>query len=210
MCRKKNLTKQKIMEQEFKTYKNNLLKLTRASKFNHYNNYFQDNRLNLFKTWEGIRDIINITKKSKNNINSIQVNGKDITDPAIIANEFNNHFTTIAKQIEAKLIAPNLYFSNYLSEHVEETLTFRAMNELEVTSIINSLNGRKEFGPVSIPTIFLKLFKNELSKPISLLANISIDILFPNILKTANVTPIFKNDDVALCNNYQPISILPT
>ena len=40
MCRKKNLTKQKIMEQEFKTYKNNLLKLTRASKFNHYNNYF--------------------------------------------------------------------------------------------------------------------------------------------------------------------------
>ena len=208
MCRTKDLTKCKIIEQEFKTYKNNLLKLTRASKFNHYNNYFQDNRLNLFKTWEGIRDIIKITKKSKNNINSIQVNGRDITDPAIIANEFNNHFTTIAKEIEAKLIAPNLHFSNYLSEPVEETLTFRATNELEVTSIINSLNARKAFGPASIPTNFLKLFKNELSKPISLLANISIDIMFPNILKTANVTPIFKNDDPALCNNYRPISLL--
>ena len=33
--------------------------------------------------------------------------------------------------------------------------------------------------------------------------------MFPNILKTANVTPIFKNDDPALCNNYQPISLLP-
>ena len=56
MCRTKDLTKCKIIE-EFKTYKNNLLKLTRASKFNHYNNYyFQANRLNLFKTWEGIRD----------------------------------------------------------------------------------------------------------------------------------------------------------
>ena len=87
-------------------------------------------------------------------INSIQVNGgKDITDPAIIANEFNNHFTTIAKEIEAKLIAPNLHFSNYLSEPVEETLTFRATNELEVTSIINSLNARKAFGPARIPTI---------------------------------------------------------
>ena len=32
--------------------------------------------------------------------------------------------------------------------------------------------------------------------------------MFPNILKTANVTPIFKNDDLALCNNYQPISLL--
>ena len=84
-------------------------------------------------------------------------------------------------------------------------------NELEVKSIINSLNTRKAFGSASIPTNFLKLFKDELSKPISLLANISLHTsMFPNILKTANVTPIFKNDDVALCNNYQPISILPT
>ena len=65
MCRSKNLTKRKIIEQEFKTYKSNPLKLIRVSKFNHYNNYFQENRFNLFKTWEGIRDIIKITKKSK-------------------------------------------------------------------------------------------------------------------------------------------------
>ena len=208
MCRTKNPTKRKLIEQQFKTYKNNLLKLTRASKFNHYNNYFQENRLNLFKTWEGIRDIINITKKSKSSINSIQVNGKDITDPAIIANEFNNHFTTIAKQIEAKLIKPNFYFSNYLSEPVPETLTFRATNELEVISIISSLNAKKAFGLASIPNNFLKLFKNELSKPISLLANISFNTsMFSNILKTANATPIFKNDDPALCSNYRPISL---
>ena len=40
MRRTKNLTKRKIIAQKFKTYKNNLLKLTRARKFNHYNNYF--------------------------------------------------------------------------------------------------------------------------------------------------------------------------
>ena len=34
---------------------------------------------------------------------------------AIIANELN-HFTANAQQIEAKLIKPNLHFSNYLSE----------------------------------------------------------------------------------------------
>ena len=136
MRRTKDLTKHKKIEQEFKTYKNYLLRITRTSKFKHYNNYFQENRLNLFKTWEGIRDTINITKKSKNNINFIQVNGRDITDPAII--EFNNYFTTIAKQIDAKLITPNSHFSNYLSEPIEETLTFRATDKLEVTSIINS------------------------------------------------------------------------
>ena len=47
--------------------------------------------------------------------------------------------------------------------------------------------------------IFKKLFKNELNKPISLLANISLDTsIFPNILKTANVVPILKNDELAL------------
>ena len=162
-----------------------------------------------FKTWDGIRDIINITKKSKNYINSIQVNGRGVTDPAFIANEFNNQFTTIAKQIKAKLITPKFHFSNYLSEPVEETLTFGATDKLEVTSIINSLNAGKAFGPASIPNNFLKLFKNELRKFILLLANISFNIsMFPNIFKTANVTPIFKNDDPALCNNYQPISLL--
>ena len=137
MCRTKDLTKRKIIAQEFQIHKNNLIKLIRAGKFKHYNNYFQGNRRNLFKTWEGIADIINITKKSKNNINSIQANCRDITDPAIIANEFKNQFTTIAKPIEEKLFTPNFHFPNYLSEPVEETLTFRATNELYVTSIIN-------------------------------------------------------------------------
>ena len=65
--------------------------------------------------------------------------------------------------------------------------------------IINSLNARKAFGPGSIPNNFLKLFKNELSKAISLLA-ISLDTsMFPNILERANITPIFKKDDPTLC-----------
>ena len=84
------------------------------------------------------------------------------------------------------------------------------MNELEVTSIINSLNAKKAFGPASTPTNFLKLFKNELSKPISLLANIFLDTsMFPNILKTANAAPTFNLKMMMLqCNNYRAISLL--
>ena len=50
MCQTKEPTKHKKIEQKFKTYKNKLLKLTTTSKFNSYNNYFEENRLNLFKT----------------------------------------------------------------------------------------------------------------------------------------------------------------
>ena len=73
MCQTKDRTRRKKIQEELQTYKNNLLKLIRTSKFNHYNNYFQENRLNSIRTCEKSRDIINITKKSKNNINSVSV-----------------------------------------------------------------------------------------------------------------------------------------
>ena len=99
-----------------------------------------------------------------------------------------------------------LFFKFNLSEPVEEI--FRVTDKLEVIFIINSLNSRKAFGPPSILNNLLKLFKNEQSKPISLLANISFNMsMLPNILKT-NLNPIFKNDDPAQCNNYWPVSLL--
>ena len=89
-----------------------------------------------------------------------------MTELLYMANELNNHFTTLAKRMETKLIKPKLHFPYYLSETVEETLTFRLTDELELTSINNSLNARKAFGPASIPNNFLvKLFKNKLSNP---------------------------------------------
>ena len=49
---------------------------------------------------------------------------------------------------------------------------------------------------------FLKLLKNEVGNLIYFLANISFNVsIFPNILKTANVTPIFKNDKPDLCSS---------
>ena len=60
-------------------YRNIILKLTWKSKANHFNKYFQDNKLNIFKTWEGIREIINISKNRSNIINFIQIKKKTVS-----------------------------------------------------------------------------------------------------------------------------------
>ena len=53
------------------------------------------------------------------------------------------------------------------------------------------------------------MFQTSLSKPISLIANLSfLTGIFPANLKTANVIPIFKKDDHTSCNNYCPVSLL--
>ena len=57
MCRTKNPLKREELVNKVKTYKKYILSLTRKSKANHFNNFFQENKLNLFKTWEGIREL---------------------------------------------------------------------------------------------------------------------------------------------------------
>ena len=63
MCCSKDPLNKKELETKVKNYKQVLLKLTRNSKANHFNNFFCENKLNLFKTWEVIREIINTSKK---------------------------------------------------------------------------------------------------------------------------------------------------
>ena len=208
MCRTKDPLKREELVNKVKTYKKYILHLTRKSKANHFNN-FQENKLNLFKTWEGIRKIINVTTKGSKEINCIQIGNKTINNPTKIANNFNNHFTSIAEKIEDNLVKSKFNYSKYLSNPNEYSFFMKPTNAEEVLCEITKLKNNKSIGPCSIPLKFLKLFKTILSEPISLIANISFSTgTFPSTLKTANVIPIYKKEDHTLCNNYHPISLL--
>ena len=57
---------QEFFQCPFKDYRNT----------NHFHRYFNDDKLNIFKAWEGIREIINISIKGSNSINYIQIGKK--------------------------------------------------------------------------------------------------------------------------------------
>ena len=134
---------------------------------------------------------------------------KEINNPSKIANNFNNHFTSIAEKIEDNLVKSKFNYSKYLSNPNEYSFFMKPTNAEEVLCEITKLKNNKSIGPCSIPLKFLKLFKTTLSEPISLKANIPFSTgTFPSTLKTANVTPIYKKEDHTLCNNYRPISLL--
>ena len=172
-----------------------------SSKANHFKNFFQENKLNLFKVWEGIRKIINLTIKGSKEINCIQVGNKTINNPFKIAINFNNHFTwKIAEKIEDNLIKSK-FISKCLSNPNKYSF-IKPTNAGEVLCEINKLKNNKSIGPSSIPLKFLKLFKTTLSEPMSLIANMSFSTgTFPPTLKTANVIPIYKKDNHTRCNN---------
>ena len=111
------------------------LKLIRASKANHFNKFFIENKLNLFKTWEGIREITNISKKGNKVIICIQ-NGNNMTvnSSKEIAEELDNHFTSITKNIEKKPIKPNCDFSKFLKNSNKDFFFITPTNKEEVAS----------------------------------------------------------------------------
>ena len=66
----------------------------------HYQKYFETNTLNLRKTWEGIREVINIRKKKGETISTLNSDNGIINEGRKISEHFNKHFHNIAKTIE--------------------------------------------------------------------------------------------------------------
>ena len=162
------------------------------------------------KTWNGIREVINIrTKEIIFNYVSDQFNNTTITDSKLIANLFNNHFTSIAQNMEQKIITSKSKYSDYLKNPCQKTFFLTPLNEQEVLQTIKLLKRNKAYGPFSIPDRFLKLFQKELSQPMSLIINLSfLTGTSLVILKIANVISFFKKKDPSLCTNHRPISLL--
>ena len=77
--------------------------------------------------------------------------------------------------------------------------------------MLRKLNVSKSSGIDSLGPRILKLAAPVIAKPIAHLINKSIEEgIFPNDLKIAKITPIFKKGERSDPGNYRPISILPT
>ena len=81
----------------------------------------------------------------------------------------------------------------------------------EVEKQIGKLNPRKATTSNNIPTKLLKENSDICSTVLHKLINTSITSgTFPDQLKIADISPVFKKDDATNAKNYRPISVLPS
>ena len=99
-CRNPNEKTQ--LKNDFNAKKNEITRLTRNNKKDYYDRYFTKHKKNLSKTWQGIKEIINIKTKTSDYPSCIIVDGVTITDPSEIASKFNDFYTSIADDILQK------------------------------------------------------------------------------------------------------------
>ena len=90
-------------------------------------------------------------------------------------------------------------------------MKMKFVKEEAVDLIINKLKNKTSRGIDGISNQILKIAKAELLRPLTFLINQMIHTgTYPQQLKFAKVTPIFKANDKEHLSNYRPISLLPS
>ena len=116
LSNEKDLLKKEELTVLYKRYRNEVVNLIRISKKDYFSNYFEQHRANMKKTWEGIRNIINVTKKASLKINKLLNQGNVISDDHGMANAMNNFFVNIGSTVEEKIPKVNKSFNSYLGD----------------------------------------------------------------------------------------------
>ena len=94
---------------------------------------------------------------------------------------------------------------DYLSNESSSTLVLPPTDKEEIANTISSLNSNKTYDLKSI----LFLLKNEISTQLADLFYLSFMTgVFPSVIKTAKVVPVFKKDSKLDYSNYSSISLL--
>ena len=175
----------------------------------YFSSYFNENKNNISNLWKGIKSLITIKSKTSSSCMTLSNGTTQISDPIEVAKIFNNFFVDIGPKLAKTISNSKCLFSNFLKNSSLNSFYLKPTDEDEISKIISSLNNNKSLGPCSVPDFILKDNINIISKPISALINQSFQQgILPELLKTAQVIPVYKKGDSTICSNYRPISLL--
>ena len=171
---------------------------------------FQENTK---KLWQLINKVSGRTNDKSSSINCLSVNGiKEYTGEQI-ANTLAKYFANVGKTFADKIPKPTQSISSYLEflQKNSVSLFFTPSTKNEIQKLITELPPKRSSGPDNISNVLLKELAPILSEPLSIIVNQSMQTgIFPEIMKMAEVVPLYKGKSRENETNYRPISLLTT
>ena len=222
---RKSLHKQKTLYQamlrsgkkealeNYKCYHNTLKKLIRHSKSEYFLAKCTAFKNNSKKLWGLINRTISKSHNKLDSIDKIKVENIYKADAQSITSAFCNHFSKVGKSYAEKISKSNRKIEDYIRniEINNHSLFLTPITESELKSLINALPNKNSSGHNNINNVLLKQIKDSVVKPMTICVNKSLsEGLFPQVMKLADVCPLFKSKDRRETNNYRPISLLLT
>ena len=115
----------------------------------------------------------------------------------------------IGSSLASKIQSTGTDFKKYLPDASVKSLFFTPTNEHEICQIVNTFKGCKAPGIDEFSPKVVKSVIDLISVPLSCIFNLSMcEGVFPEKLKLAKVSPVFKKGNKSDMNNYRPISVL--
>ena len=212
LLQKKALIEPLLYNERYKNYRNIFNSLVRASKQKTVDENFRKYSKNPKKTWDLLKETT-FGENVKQGITEIKINGVIQSDPQIIAEEFNNFFTSIGQTISDNVTPSNTNPESYLADYDQQKPKFSLGNtgEIHIIDIIKSFQSKASPDLDGISLKIIKYVALEISRPLAHIFNLSLDSgIFPEKLKSSRTVPIFKQGDNKLCDSYRPISLVNT
>ena len=125
-----------------------------------------------------------------------------------LVDAFNKYFVNVVTDIHSSIRYSKYNFNDFLLPININSFFLNSTDETEVKNIIFSYNPSKAISPNSIPTKTLKLLINDVSSQLTELFNLPFSSgVFPSVLKSSKVMPVYKKDSKLKCSNYRLISL---
>jgi hypothetical protein len=167
---------------KYRTYRNMYNSVLRHSKKHYFETNLKHHAKNPKKTWDILKEAIK-TKSNSSSIDSIIINGRNITEKTSMANEFNSFFTTagsrISETVNPTLLDPN----NFIPPNPNPPLLeLGQVSPAVIVTTIKAFISETSTDIDGLSTKLLKAIAVEISQPLSHIFNLSITTgVFPGL-----------------------------
>ena len=128
---------------------------------------------------------------------------------ATFTNTFNNFFVEIGPKL-ASDIPPTDTDPIQFIQPCRSEFNLSTISKTKLSQIIGKINLNKAPGLDKIPNKLIKLAGEAIYDSLLYIFNLVLDTgVFPDDLKLAKITPIYKEGDKTKCGNFRPISVIP-
>ena len=197
-----------LNKQKYCKARNKYDRMIKMKKQNYIKSKLEENKYNLRETWRIINNLLG--RKTQQQTNPMSINGTLVTDDVIVANHFNDYFSSVADNLVKTIPTSSSFFYNYLNKSVGNSIFLKPTTPKEIKDVISTLKPKLSSGVDNIPMKIIKHIPDTIVELLAWIFNMSIEQgQYPTRFKTAKVTPIFKKGNRKFANNYRPISLLP-